>query len=286
MKGASLAAAAVIGASLVVAAATFALVTELLRDAGASGLEAEIARLDQEIAAQADALAALRRETRRLAEAQESLRAEAPAPAPPAALPDAGLPPADVYEGEGAPPATEAIAQQLELAKTRFNRGIERPRPETLRALIGEPRTSYTQDCQPVTNPRMVDRLETREIAGFRVTMLRPALDSLATVMAKLKTDEPELFAAIGTAGALCARYVRGSSSVVSSHAWGLAIDLTLTGQLDRMGDAQTQFGLAVLADYFNDAGWYWGAGYGREDSMHFEVGEAMLRQWVADGEL
>ena len=44
--------------------------------------------------------------------------------------------------------------------------------------------------------------------------------------------------------------------------------------------------GLVVLAEFFNDAGWYWGAGYGREDSMHFEVGEALLRQWVADGRM
>lgn len=287
MRGTSLAAAAVIGASIVVAAATFALVTELLRDAGSGGQLAEIARLDREIAAQADALAELRRETRRLADAQEELRAAA-APAAPAAvaLPDAALTAPDIYEGEGEPPATEALAQQLELAETRFNRGIERPRPQTLRELIGEPRTSYSQDCQPVTNPRMADRLGTREIAGFRVTMLRPALDSLEAVMDRLKAEEPEIYRAIGTAGALCARYVRGSASVVSSHAWGLAIDLTLTGDLDRMGDDSTQFGLVVLAEFFNDAGWYWGAGYGREDSMHFEVGEAMLRQWVADGEI
>jgi hypothetical protein len=59
-----------------------------------------------------------------------------------------------------------------------------------------------------------------------------------------------------------------------------------MTGQLDAMGDAATQFGLVVLAEFFNDAGWYWGAGYGREDSMHFEVGEALLRQWVADGRM
>ncbi|MBP7241721.1 M15 family metallopeptidase [Amaricoccus sp.] len=286
MRGASLASAAVLGASLVLAAATFALVTELLRNAGATGPEAEIARLDREIAAQADALAGLRRETRRLADAQEALRAAQPAPAASTTPPEAAPPAADVYEGEGAPPATEELVQQMQLAAARFNRGIERPRPETLRALVGEPRTSYGQDCQPVTNPRMVDRLETREIAGFRVTMLRPALDSLATVMKRLDTEEPEIYRAIGTAGGLCARFVRGSDRVVSSHAWGLAIDLTLTGDLDRMGDDSTQFGLVVLAEFFNDAGWYWGAGYGREDSMHFEVGEAMLRQWVADGEL
>jgi hypothetical protein len=116
--------------------------------------------------------------------------------------------------------------------------------------------------------------------------MLRPALESFEGVMQRLRDEEPSIYAAIGTAGALCARYVRGSSGSVSSHAWGAAVDLTLTGDLDRMGDGATQFGLVVLAEFFNQAGWYWGAGYGREDSMHFEVGEALLRQWIAEGRI
>ena len=91
--------------------------------------------------------------------------------------------------------------------------------------------------------------------------------------MERLRTNEAGIYAALGTAGALCARHVRGAPGTVSSHAWGLAVDLTLDRQLDRMGDEQAQFGLAVLAEYFNDAGWYWGAGYGREDAMHFEPG-------------
>ena len=52
------------------------------------------------------------------------------------------------------------------------------------------------------------------------------------------------------------------------------------------MGDGSSQFGLPVIAEYFNDEGWYWGAGYDREDSMHFEVGEALLRRWKSDGQM
>ena len=72
----------------------------------------------------------------------------------------------------------------------------------------------------------------------------------------------------------------------VGSHAWGAAVDLTLARDLDQMGDDATQFGLVTIAEYFNDAGWYWGAGYDREDSMHFEVGEALLRKWKSDGQM
>ena len=214
----------------------------------------------------------------------ERLSAGAAAPVP-AAPPIAALPP-DQFGGTAAMPEDEGLVDAMELAKGRFNQGIERPRPQVLREILGEPRQSYSDQCQPVTNPKLVGLLETRQIGNFKVTMVRPALDSLQQVMERLRTEEPEIYAGLGTAGALCARHVRGAPNTVSSHAWGAAVDLTMTGQLDAMGDAATQFGLVVLAEFFNEAGWYWGAGYGREDSMHFEVGEALLRQWVADGRM
>ena len=102
----------------------------------------------------------------------------------------------------------------------------------------------------------------------------------------RLKDEEPEIYAALGTAGAMCARFIRGSTTSISNHSWGAAVDLTLEGNLDAMGDGGTQFGLVILAEFFNDEGWYWGAGYGREDSMHFEVGEELLRGWIAEGKL
>ena len=86
--------------------------------------------------------------------------------------------------------------------------------------------------------------------------------------------------------GAPCAAAVlaRSSRSAVSNHSWGTAIDVKLQGQLDGFGDGGTQFGLLLLAELFNEEGWYWGAGYRREDSMHFEVGVETLRKWQAEG--
>jgi D-alanyl-D-alanine carboxypeptidase len=287
LKISGLIGAVVIGASLVLAAIAFALVSALLREAEESGPAALAARLERELAAQGDEIASLRAELARLAARIEAIEAR-PMPAPGAAVapPDLAALPSEGYEGEGPAPQTAAMIEQMELAKTRFNRSIERPRPGFLRELLGEPRASYSQDCQPVTNPRLVDALETRAVGNFRLTMLRPALDSFERVMARLQAEEPDIFAALGTAGALCVRLVRGSTNSISSHAWGIAVDLTLQGDLDRMGDGGTQFGLVVLAEFFNDEGWYWGAGYGREDSMHFEVGEARLREWVLEGRI
>lgn len=279
----------VIGASIVLAAVAFALVGGLLDNINNAGPQAMIARLqrqldaqDARIAAAEQAAEALRRDLEGL---NDRLATIAAAPAP-AVLPIPEQLPQDQFGGVAPLPETEDFSGGMQLATDRFNRGIARPTPELLRKLVGEPRATYSDDCQPVTNPKLLALLDTRQIGAFRVTMVRPALDSLQTIMDQLKDKEPQLYAALGTAGALCARHVRGAPTTVSSHAWGMAIDLTMTGQLDRMGDRSTQFGLVVLAEFFNDAGWYWGAGYSREDSMHFEPGEALLRTWAAEGKL
>ena len=113
-----------------------------------------------------------------------------------------------------------------------------------------------------------------------------PALDSLERIFNTLQATEPDIYAALGTAGGLCVRLIRGSSSSISNHSFGTAIDVKLQGELDGFGDGGTQFGLLLLAELFNSEGWYWGATYRREDSMHFEVGEETLKRWRAEGQL
>jgi hypothetical protein len=293
VKGQGLMSAVVIGASLILAAIAFALANQILNRAGGTATEAAIARLERDAAARTARIEALESALAELKRNQEALEerlanaATAPVAAPAPVI--AGLPadlPIDQFGGAAPLPDSEGLVDPMQLAKTRFNRNVIRPTPQLLRELLGDPRQSYSDQCQPVTNPRLIATLDTRQVGTFKVTMLKPALDSFQAVMERLKNEEPEIYASLGTAGALCVRHVRGAPNTVSSHAWGAAVDLTMTGDLDRMGDGATQFGLVVLAEFFNDAGWYWGAGYGREDSMHFEVGEALLREWVADGRM
>ncbi|MCU9840395.1 M15 family metallopeptidase [Ruegeria sp. WL0004] len=181
---------------------------------------------------------------------------------------------------------TEEMTEEMILAKSRFNAGITQPKNRVMLDILGHPRDSYSTACQPVSNPRLKSLLETRQIGPIRVTMVRPALDSLERIMAQLQASEPDIYAAMGTAGALCARLIRGSATSVSNHSWGTAIDLKLEGQLDGFGDGGTQFGLLLLAELFNEEGWFWGATWNREDSMHFEIGEETLRRWQAEGKL
>ncbi|WP_244564509.1 M15 family metallopeptidase [Rhizobium sullae] len=294
-------AAVVIGMSVILAAAVFAFVGDLLRDTDRDPNAGRIDRLTQQFAQQDREIQSLRAELnsvkRKVTELEGKVKelAEAPRaePVPPstAVAPPPGEPLSqqlffDQFGGMAPPEETENMTEPMQLARKRFNEGIMRPTPAVLRQILGEPRSVYSTSCQPVTNPKLLKTLVSRDIGHFRLTMIRPALDSLGQIMERLRKEEPDIYAAIGTAGALCARYVRGSNRSVSSHAWGAAVDLTLKKNLDRMGDNNTQFGLVVLAEFFNDAGWYWGAGYSREDSMHFEVGEALLRKWAAEGKL
>ncbi|GAB1362388.1 M15 family metallopeptidase [Rhodobacter sp.] len=287
----------IVAIGVVVAAIAFAVVTVLI-DTADGGTDLRLQRLE-ETAARLEAasvedkarIEALTQDLTRLREDMSLLANRAPVQTvvpqgddgqevittdPAALLPD------EDFEN----PPTEDLTEQMKLAKTRFNKGITQPRNKTMLAILGQPRDGYNTECQGVTNPHLKELLDTRQIGPIKVTMLKPALDSLERVMNRLKESDPDIYAKVGTAGALCVRFIRGSSTSISNHSWATAIDLTLEGKLDGFADGGTQFGLLILAEYFNEEGWFWGAAYNREDSMHFEVGEETLRKWQEEGKL
>lgn len=148
---------------------------------------------------------------------------------------------------------------------------------------LGKPRESFDSNCQPVTNEKLKKHMKTASTGPFKVTGLAPAVDSLSKIMTDIAKRQPDVYAVLGSAGMLCCRYVRGSTSSISNHSWGTAIDLTLNNVLDKRGDGMVQYGLTVIAPIFNEHGWYWGAAFKTEDAMHFEVGRALLEQFVLD---
>jgi len=166
------------------------------------------------------------------------------------------------------------------------NRGMDTPSSGFLEGFLGRPRQVLTDDCESMENPKLAAMLQTRDIGPVKVRMLAPALESLDRVFAKIKDTDAELFSRINTAGALCVRRIRGTQTATSSHSYGLAIDLNIDGRLDTLGDGKTQLGLTILADFFNAEGWIWGAGFSREDSMHFEVSRQTLERWRAEGRI
>ncbi len=290
MQRTNLVAPIIVAIGVIIAAVAFAMVTTLLESAD-SGADLRLTRLEEAFdseAAQRSALeteiVALKADLAQMRDDMSLLANRAPV----AQTPDIAAPTdSEVLTGpedEQHQPETQALTEQMKAARDRFNKGVTQPRNKTMLALLGRPREDLGTDCRGITNPRLKALVETRTIGPIKATMLKPALDSLERIFAKLKADEPDIYAKLGTAGALCVRLIRGSNSSVSNHSFGTAIDITLQGELDPFADGTMQIGLVILAEHFNEEGWYWGGGYNREDGMHFEVGEETLRKWVEDG--
>ncbi len=98
--------------------------------------------------------------------------------------------------------------------------------------------------------------------------------------MTEIAAQQRLVYRVLGTAGMLCARNVRGSTTSISNHSWGTAIDLTVDGELDARGDNNVQFGLELIAPMFNAAGWFWGVDFRTEDAQHFEAGATLVAGW------
>jgi hypothetical protein len=80
--------------------------------------------------------------------------------------------------------------------------------------------------------------------------------------------------------GSYVARFVRGSRTTLSNHAWGTAIDLNRVH--NRLGHLPALVGekgsLRELVEIANEQGWWWGGHYrGRLDGMHFEATAKVL---------
>jgi hypothetical protein len=46
------------------------------------------------------------------------------------------------------------------------------------------------------------------------------------------------------------------------------------------LGDGNVLLGTWALAEFFNDEMFYWGAGFHREDGMHFEASNQLIKKW------
>lgn len=170
--------------------------------------------------------------------------------------------------------------------RRQINQGLSVAGREFLVEVLGMPRANLSDKCEAITNPEFAARVVTEQVGNISVRMQLPAIDSLKRVFDLIRAVDNDLYDRINTAGALCVRRIRGSANSISSHSFGLAIDLNIDGQLDTLGDGKTQLGLTIIADIFQREGWFWGAGFGREDSMHFEVSKELIQHWQAQGKI
>ncbi len=234
-----------------------------------SGARIEIERLREQIETQRERIEALEKRVDLL---------EAAPPAPP--VPSNGPLP-----NQGPNTIIDEYASVVIIAdRLNVNRGLTVATPSYLEGVLGRPREVLSDSCEAMTNPDLKSLLVLEDVGPVRVRMLRPAAASLARVFERVRETDQDLYDRINTSGSLCVRRIRGTQARLSSHAFGLSIDLNIDGQLDNFTDGKTQLGLTILADFFHEEGWIWGAGFRREDSMHFEISRELLETWRSDG--
>ena len=239
----------------------------------------DIELLHGDLDGQAEVIAQLRDQVDALENRIMTMEAGATGPAA-----DGGL---QIVSPSGTNDILDQYAQVVLVADRRaLNKGLTVPTSSWLISTFGPPADNLGDTCATMTNPRLAALLQEAQVGPVKVRMLKPAIESLGIILDKIKLADPDLYARINTSGALCVRLVRGSAVSVSSHSFGLSLDLNIDGILDNLGDGRTQLGLTILSDFFNADGWIWGAAYGREDSMHFEVSKEKIEEWVAAGNI
>lgn len=164
-----------------------------------------------------------------------------------------------------------------------INSGLTNAKQSTMLRIFGKP-GKLSKNCSEPTNPKVQALLVTRNVGPFKVRGIKPAVDSLARIFARVKAKDPELYEAIQTAGMLCCRAVRGSTRNFSNHSFGTAIDLYCGDDVVPMGVGETHVGVLALYPYFHAEGWYWLAESSRPDGMHYEVSEEKMLEWDAKG--
>lgn len=119
-------------------------------------------------------------------------------------------------------PATTEVGSLTRLVpkpeRNTINNGVTAVNNQLMTQLFGKPRENYSAECQPVTNESMKRNLTTAVVGPLKVTGMSQAVRSLGEIMPEIQRLQPEVFAALGTAGMLCCRWVRGSTKSISNH--------------------------------------------------------------------
>lgn len=162
-----------------------------------------------------------------------------------------------------------------------INRGLHSSSNTLMLNILGRPKRIIGRDGSNANlYPSFEKHIVTASVGPFRVTGLKPAVALLKNVMDEIKVEEPEVYHSLSSAGMLWVRLVRNSSSSISNHSWGTAIDLKINGKLDAYRDGKVMYGLTRVYHIFNKHGFFWGIYFNSEDAMHFEVSREKLLEW------
>jgi hypothetical protein len=138
--------------------------------------------------------------------------------------------------GQGAALPTSSPPQGVDELFKGFNTKVSSLKQTTALEILGNPRETYDIRCQEITNAELSKHMARDSVGPFVVYGLKPAVESFKEIFANVKRDAPDLYDKIGSAGMLCARLIRGSSTAITNHSWGVSIDLVVDGVLTRGG--------------------------------------------------
>ncbi|MBX7132625.1 MAG: hypothetical protein K1X67_08130 [Fimbriimonadaceae bacterium] len=172
-------------------------------------------------------------------------------------------------------------------AASSINTGLKPCPTEKLIQLHGlpsDPLPAEPLGAAAITNKWWRDRMVTEDVGPFRVTGFKPAVAHLRASLNKVQARKPQLFKALGSAGMLAVRHVRGVPGQPSNHAFGMGIDFTILGKLDQMGDNMVMRGSLELYSILKEDLWYWLGAARREDGMHWEASKQLVDRWIAEG--
>lgn len=141
-----------------------------------------------------------------------------------------------------------------------MNTGLNAARPSTLKIVFGA-FPDLSDNCGDCKHDNVNHLLVTKSVGPFRVTGIKPAVESLGRIFARVKNDHPDLYAMCGTASMMCYRRVRGAKSP-SNHSAGTDIDMTVNGVLPAMDNSPETpeaipNGFVILYAYFHAEGWF-----------------------------
>jgi len=187
---------------------------------------------------------------------------------------------------------------QLIRIPSGINAGLSFPASSFLISKIGQPGCPLTSACFScncaVTNGVINRNKVTLQVTpNVKITGLRPFVEAIQRAFAAMNAaggEAQRAYLQVRTAGGLCCRPIKrpdgSAAGTWSNHSWGMAADFYFGPNIDPRGDAKCQYGLSVMAPFFQSEKLYWAAGYAgsSEDAMHFEASTAAITAWQAAG--
>lgn len=167
-----------------------------------------------------------------------------------------------------------------------------RPTPLRMSDLLrhfGTPADKLSEECTSPTNELLVRQIARVNVGPFTTMMLRAAAESLKAVIAEIEKNDADLSDQMASFGGICVRLLRGSSTAISNHSFGTAIDIgsSIRGLAPFGATSGRAYEYAQkIAPYFEKAGWFWGGRFPTPDPGHFELGKELFDKLVSEGKI